>query len=252
MLLSAWCLMFFTAAPGGAAIAPVVFAVSAANGNSSSNLASVNTSGATLFVLVITSTNPLGTVAVTTTTPATSGWQVLAQYGTGSNASGYVTLAYCPGPATGTSQSFAITTTTGNYVNAVLGAFSGTRTDSTVLLSGSNNGSYTTGSTSLATGTSGTLAEAGDLVLAGWQNNDGVTSSPSINAGFLTPTFLSGSGWTTSAAMSYLTSSGTSAVNPTWTSSSNDNAATIAVFRPPAGGPPACLRSMALMGAGCR
>ena len=189
----------------GGGFNPLLVASTTTNGTSGA----INTTGATLFVVVMGSYGG----AVTMSDSQSNSWHYLTSYALGSNNT--TQIAYCYGPTTNAAHTFTING--GHFGSCVVYAFSGTLATSAVF--DSQNGINSTGVQA------GSITPtAGDIVVAGNSNN-GTLAGSTINQGFSVPLVYSGG---ENSAGSYLLNAANSPVNPTW---SNNGVAVIACFK---------------------
>lgn len=205
-----------------------VTGVTANLGVNGGTTSSVDSTGASLLVVVVSSYDLSSEPTLTDSKGNT--WTGLTAQGPGGS-NQRVRIFYAANPTVGSSHTFTLSgSTTYSSVSAL--AFSGAKTASPF---DQQNGA-TGGSTSLATG-SVTPSEDGELVVAGIAL-DSAPSSLTIDSGFSTPAvvyFLGGSSYGVGSAYKIQTTA--AAVNPTWSwTGSSGQAAAIATFKVAAGG----------------
>jgi hypothetical protein len=198
----------------------------------SATTTAIDTTGSTLLVVI---SYYWSSITGTVTDSKGNTWNNLTQYGT-SDSTGLCQIHYSYNKggsalSVGTNHTFTISSQAYQCLHAI--AFSGTLTDSSVYLSGSDHGNL--GNDPIKPG-SVTPSAAGDLILTGWSGGGGTTTAQSIDSGLSALDFLHNSS-DMDICQAYLITTGTGAIDPTWTLTGGSNFATsIAVFVAATGG----------------
>ena len=191
----------------------------------SATSAPVDTTGATLYVLTLSSFDNLGTATVTSSPSQT--WTALNRYSNSHDGTGNGVMYYVCGPATSASQAITVT---GDYATAVFAAYSGTAT-SNCFDSPNQNGNITYNGGSTFQPGSITPSQNGALIVSGLGANSSA-SSVSIDSGFTIVGTYAGTHFSSQA---FQVQPSASSINPTWTESSDGHAVPyIASFLPTA------------------
>lgn len=206
------------------AIALVVTATIGATGSSDSiTTAGVNTTGASLLIVCVSSFNNSNATGVSDSKGNT--WTALTRRDAG--VPQYQRIWYAVNPTVGTGHTFSYADSTGHAPALVAAAYSGTATSSPFDV---ENGAGVTG-TSLQTG-SVTPANAGSLIVTALNLNLG-SGTATIDSGFTVQVTNSNNGVHDGIIYADLIETSIVAKNPTWTpSGSAQMAAAIAVFKP--------------------
>lgn len=218
------------------AIALVVSASKAAVSGNGVTTDAVNTSGASLLVVVLSLFTDIdGTYAVNDSYSNT--WSPLTPYG-GSNAGDYdVKIFYVENPTVGSGHTFSTATASGlQYPVLCAAAFSGTVTSGVF---DKENGHGNSSSTTSEANSSLTPTNANSLVVTGVVLRGFSDSQTfSLNGGFTKQESQSASaGNSVSGALGYLVQSSAAASAPTWSWTNSDaSAVTQAVFISAGGG----------------
>lgn len=195
--------------------------------------ASMNTTGATILVAVMSSFS--GFNEVLTDSVGNRDWQTAQEYDQLGNGGGpFGIILYKPNPATSTTYTFSIPPTSGLFfMSATVWACSGTTTDHPLA---QQVGLNTSGAATTWQPGSVTPIESGDLIFAiGTANTS--TATATIDSGFATPAVNNTSGFMSSIS-SWLSAPNTSPVNPTWTTNFAPWVGSIAVFKATGATPP--------------
>jgi hypothetical protein len=206
------------------------------SGLSSITTASVDTTGATLLVLVASDYGQAG--AVTPTDSKGNTWTGLTQQGTGANAR--VRIWYSRSPIVGSGHTFTFPGSS-NFCTFTMSAWSGVDTTSPF---DQQNGTSAAGVSSVQPG-SVTPGSNNELIVAALAWNTGESPGVSIGSSFtITDQNDFSSGSNQGGAQAYLLQGTATAVNPTWSlpNSTPAAAAAIATFKPaavPSATPPA-------------
>ena len=174
----------------------------------------VNTTGATLYVVTLSSYDNLGTATITSSPSQT--WTALNYYDNLYAGTGNGVMFYVCGPATSASQAITVT---GDYATAVFAAYSGTAT-SNCFDSPNQDGNtmYNGGSTFQPGGI--TPSQNGALIVSGLGANS-AASSVLIDSGFTTVGTYIGAHFSSQA---FVVQPFASAIDPTWTENGDGNA----------------------------
>ena len=174
----------------------------------------VNTTGATLYVVTLSSYNNLGTATITSSPSQT--WTALNYYDNSYAGTGNGVMFYVCGPATSASQAISVT---GDYATAVFAAYSGTATANCFDSPNQNGNTMYNGGSTFQPG-SITPSQNGALIVSGLGANSGA-SSVLIDSGFtIVGTYIG----THFSSQAFLVQPSAFAINPTWTESSDGNA----------------------------
>lgn len=213
---------FFTALPAPAAPSPWAFvagtAASSTTGNSVTT-SGINTTGATLEVVV---QGYFGSTLPTVTSSTGSTFTLITNLDSGDGGPRKISVWYCNSPVTGSSETFSSTQTSSFATLAVL------------TFSGGAGGFLDQMNSHIAIATTvqpGSITPSQDncLVVSGLEFKSGTTAT--IDSGFSTPQKAGSTGTAVGAAAAYITQTTASAVNPTWTQTSANGAATIVSFK---------------------
>ncbi len=234
-------LLLLAALPARATIALVNHTFASAASASSVTTSGINTSGATLLVVVA---NNYAAAPPAITDSLGNTWTALTVHA-GTNAR--TQIVYAVNPTVGASQTF--TGTGGSYPTIFVTAWSGTLTTSAVFDAQSGAGAT---DTTHSTPGSITPAGSGELFITGVAAANSNSLSFSASPGGFTNIDTQPTGLTyTGGAIAYVVNSGSGALNPTWTVTNGDGpGSAMAAFKPSGGAPP-CANSIALLGAGC-
>jgi beta-glucanase (GH16 family) len=192
------------------------------NTTSTDHPVTLNTTGATLLVAVLTAYGTLPTIQDTSSNP----WTYLPAY-TAANSS-KIRIGYSYGPmtsATDTFQSLANGLDAG-YSSAQVYAFSQTLATSSVY----DTSTGTTGPLTSPFQTGSVTPTQYDLVIAGFFSG-GAISFVTVDSGMESPGDIFGAAGTEWGGASYLLDSGNSPINPTFTTDGVSNTAVIACFK---------------------
>lgn len=212
------CLLAYSL-PSWAVIATVANATASAAAGSTATTGAINTTGATLLVIVVDNYSQDSTTATITDSKSNT-WTALTNRAGGTS---NIAIMYAQNPTVGTGHTFSCT---GSYCTIFVSAWSGTLTSGVFDV---QNGASCPSCSTLATG-SVTPSQADSLIIAGFSDND--TTALSIDSGFTKINEQRNNSFETGAD-AYLIQTTASAVNPTWTASGAvARAAAIAVFKP--------------------
>lgn len=213
------------------AIALVAHAsVSGLGSASTTTTPAIDTTGATLLVLALTYYNAFARPTVADSKGNT--WTRLTEYGDTGGGAGSIcitALYYATNPTVGSGHTFSLTTPSPEYAPIAVLAFSGVATVSPF---DAQNGSSTTVSATLATGSVPPAGNGGVFVTAfGFDQPD----TPAIDSGFTISEAVAYNNTVTfGQSVAYLIQGAGSAVNPTWTrgTAGNSGSAALAAFTP--------------------
>lgn len=212
------------------------FPITAASANSNDvTTGTINSTGATLLVLLVSDYNGGGAVVagdISETGATANTWAPLTNQLSGGGLGLNFKIFYVNNPNTNASHTFKVTKT-GGYPVIHVYAFAGT--DTTTAFDSQEAGSGTAGATTIKPG-SVTPSGNGFLLITGFADNTTLTAT--IDSSFNTPTRTnSGGGTNVGIATSYYIQPTAGAVDLTWTSSaSTEMASRVAVFKAGAGG----------------
>lgn len=196
-----------------------------AGGGDSGTTGSVDTTGATLLVVIASAYN--GDPTITDSKGNT--WNSLTSYA----GTVRVKIYYASNPTVGTGHTFSWSGGTYTAIRAL--AYSGVATTSPYDV---ENGATSGGATTLSTG-SVTPSQNDSLIVAGWSAGSAAASNLSINASLAirgTVRYGDGGSYFGLAGADYVQGTA-AAINPAWSWTGSDYcAANIAVFKPTAGG----------------
>jgi hypothetical protein len=199
----------------------------------------IDTSGATLYVAVLGSKGGAGTITSTindetNNTPSFDLWTCLTAHN--DSAGHYKQICYVARPTPSPRVQFVLSKTSG-YPTLMVSVWKGT--DPTAAVIDVSNGNQSSSSvTSLTTGSTGTLAGTGELIISGWGSDGANTTSLAVDSGLTiqdTQTVTSSE----LGASAYLVASATTAINANWSvgGAGEDMAVAIAAFKPMSGTP---------------
>ena len=210
---------------------------------SSCKTANMDTSGATLIIADMLSGSSTMSISdlvgANNTNNGTSfnTWTCLSKYNDSLN-DAYEQICYAIAPTTGPYHVFWMQSGAGGEILKIA-AFGGASVVPAVYATGTNNGAGSSGLvTSIATGSTGTLPEVGDLVFSGLGTDWTTSTGLAVNSGLSILDTVTTSANVASDA--YLVVSATTAINATWSHTGSNNeymVATIAAFRPIVGTP---------------
>jgi len=203
----------------------------------------IDTSGASLYVAIVMS-DASGTLSVTSfvndqTNNATSFdiFTCLTPQTTGGGVAATMRICYMPGPTPTPVADFQVNAG-GGSVWMEVSIWKGTDPTSAVIdvSNGSNSGASSV--SSIAPGSTGTLAGAGELVISGWLSNWHPGTGLAVTASMTILDSLIANAQP-NAAGAYIVAGSTTALNPTWsiTSAVGQMGAVIAAFKPVTGTP---------------
>jgi hypothetical protein len=149
----------------------------------------------------------------------------------------FIQICYKPGPTPSPVTDFQINAG-GGSVMAMISIWSGTDPTSAVLDVSNGNTSSGTSQNSITTGSTGTLAGTGELVLSGWASDWHPGTGLAVNSGLSILDSKIDSAQP-NAAVGYLVAGATTAINATWsiTSTVGQMSAVIVAFKPVTGTP---------------
>ncbi len=177
----------------------------------------VNTTGANLIVLGVTTYRGAGVTSTPTDSKGNS-YVLVANYTDGAGGA-QLAIFYCYAPTVGASHTISYPTVASSFPTIIMKAYSGASSSPLDQFTGFGNTGYT-GASTIQPG-SVTPSTNGQLVftcISAWL----ATSSPTINSGFTTPIFQqSNAAQTYSTAASDLFQSIAAAINGTWSFNPN-------------------------------
>lgn len=205
----------------------LVNSVSAKPGSTGGASTAIDTTGANLIVLSVSSY--AGGTGLTVSDSKGNTWTPLTQK---SGVNARCRLYYCASPVVGTGHTFSVTGT-GIYPAFDALAFSGAAASPFDV----ENGATASGVTSVQPGSVMPSAN-GELIVTGMCSDGTFASGPSVDSGFTLDAWL---GYTASVNMggggAYLVQTTAAAVNPTWSwSTARGAVAVVAAFKAAAGG----------------